>query len=190
MSKRYRNWACILYPESVASDWQTKLDDYHVPYLLSPLHDHDVNANGEKKKAHYHLLLLYDGVKTEDQVKEVFTSLGGVGCEVVNSIRQYARYLCHLDNPDKWRYQESDVRSSGVDYMEIISLVSDKYAAIRDILQFCNDNQIYLYCDLLDYALVNEEGWFRVLCDSGTYVVKEYLKSLEYKYKNFSPESL
>lgn len=98
---RTRSYACVLYPESAPENWRDILSDFHIPCLISPLHDKDVNPTGEKKKAHYHVLLLFDSVKSETQAREIFEAFGGVGCEKVNSVRGYARYLCHLDNPEK-----------------------------------------------------------------------------------------
>lgn len=45
------------------------------------------------------------------------------------------------------------------------------------MLDFCDDNDVLNYCDLLMYARRERFDWFRVLCDSGTYVIKEYMKS-------------
>lgn len=52
---------------------------------------------------------MFDGVKTIEQAKDLFEQIGGVGCEKVNSIRGYARYLCHLDNPEKAQYDQGAV---------------------------------------------------------------------------------
>ena len=109
-NSRTRNYATVVYPESAPEMWQTILAEFKIPAFISPLHDSDKNANGEDKKPHYHVMLMYDSVKTEDQAREVFDKIGGVGCERVNSIRSYARYLCHLDNPDKHQYNTEDVK--------------------------------------------------------------------------------
>ena len=59
--------------------------------------------------------------------------IGGVGVEPVKSVRAYARYLCHLDSPDKVCYRTEDVLSlSGADYNTMIQLASDKYSAIGE----------------------------------------------------------
>ena len=59
---------------------------------------------------------------------DIFEKIGGVGCQRINVVRGYARYLCHLDNPEKAQYNISDVISlGGADYQEVISLASDKY---------------------------------------------------------------
>ena len=100
--QRTRNFATVVYPESAPSDWIDKLDQLHVAALISPLHNKDTNPSGEPKKPHYHVLLMFEGVKDyETQVKPIFAEIGGVGREMVNSARGYARYLCHLDNPEK-----------------------------------------------------------------------------------------
>lgn len=184
-SKRYRNFATVVYPDSAPEQWEDALSDFHIPAFISPLHDKDVNPTGEEKKAHYHVMLMFDGVKTTEQAREIFSFIGGVGCEVVNNVRGYARYLCHLDNPDKAQYSTEDVRAlSGGDYIGIIGLPVDKYKAIDEICQYCKDNKIFIYAELVDYCRAERFDWFRVLCDSGTYVIKAYLMSLEYKYRD------
>lgn len=179
---RTRNYATVIYPESAPSNWKELLQEQMIPCFISPIHDSDLNPDGEKKKPHYHVLILFDGVKTIDQAKEIINSFGGVGCERVNSIRGYARYLCHLDNPEKAQYKVDDVISfCGADYISVVSLPSDKYIAISDMLEFCKNNEIYAFSDLVDYARENRQDWFVTLCDNGTYIVKEYLKSSSWK---------
>lgn len=179
---RTRNFATVIYPESAPSNWKELLQEQMIPCFISPIHDSDLNPDGEKKKPHYHVLILFDGVKTIDQAKEIINSFGGVGCERVNSIRGYARYLCHLDNPEKAQYKVDDVISlCGANYISVVSLPSDKYIAISDMLEFCKNNEIYAFSDLVDYARENRQDWFVTLCDNGTYIVKEYLKSSSWK---------
>ena len=61
---RMRNFATVIYPESAVEGWMEKLQSFHVEALVSPLHDRDVNPTGEKKKPHYHVLVMYQGKKT------------------------------------------------------------------------------------------------------------------------------
>lgn len=190
-SKRFRNFATVVYPESAPEGWVDILSDFHIPVFISPLHDKDVNPTGEVKKEHYHVMLMFDGVKTRDQASEVFFSIGGVGCEVVNTIRGYARYLCHLDNPEKAQYKIECVRAlSGADYMGVIGLAVDKYKALREMQDFCRDNNIFSFADLADYCAYERFDWYRVLCDCGAFMMKTYLRSIEHSYlKNFQIES-
>ena len=86
-SGRTRNFATVLYPESAPADWFDVLTELHIPAFISPLHDIDVNPTGEVKKEHYHVIIMFDSVKTTEQAIEVFQKIGGVGCERVNSVR-------------------------------------------------------------------------------------------------------
>jgi hypothetical protein len=178
-SARTRNFATVVYPESAPEGWREILSEQFVPAFISPIHNLDCNPTGEVKKEHYHVILMFDGVKTTEQAAAIFEKIGGVGCEVVQSLRGYARYLCHLDNPEKHQYSTDDVcQICGADYTSIIGLATDRYKAIAEMIDFCRINDIVAYAELMEYAMVHRSDWFRVLCDNGTVVVKEYLKSL------------
>lgn len=188
-NRRFRNFATVVYPESAAENWQETLSEQLIPAFISPLHDMDVNPDGEIKKTHWHVMLVFDGNKSNDQAQEVFTSIGGVGCEVVQSLRGYARYLCHLDNPEKHQYSPDDVRAlCGADYNSAIGLPTDKYKAISEMIEYIKQQNIYSYSELLDYCAIDHFDWFRVLCDNGTIVIKEYLKSRLWTYQNKDKE--
>lgn len=182
---RTRNFATVVYTDSAPENWQEILVEQFIPAFISPLHDKDVNPTGEPKKAHYHVMLMFDGVKTREQAKEVFDKINGVGCEVVQSVRGYARYLCHLDNPEKAQYRQEDVRAlCGADYANVIGLITDKYKAIGEMLDFCEEHDIISYSQLLCYARMERFDWFRVLCDNGTLIMKEYLRSRRWTKEN------
>ncbi|MCM1233786.1 MAG: replication protein [Ruminococcus flavefaciens] len=158
--------------------------------LISPLHDKDLNTDETLKKEHYHVMILFDGVKTIEQAKEVFEMIGGVGIEPIKCARAYARYLCHLDSDtsEKFKYNMEDVIScSGADYQSMINLAMDKYSAIGEMIEFCLQNGIVSYAQLLLFAKENRQDWFRVLCDNGTVTMVQFLKShhwemTKYKY--------
>lgn len=185
---RARNFACVVYPDSAPDNWLQLLQESKTPVLVSPLHDKDINPGGEPKKPHYHVLVAYEGKKSIEQACSFFQSFGGVGCEIVQSLRGYARYLCHLDNPEKAQYHTEDVKAfGGIDFVSCIGLPTDKYKAIGEMIDWCELNQVTSYAQLLQYARACHYDWFRVLCDSSTLVMKEYLKSREWEQKNVSP---
>lgn len=185
---RTRNFATEIYLDSAPENWFDILVDTKIPCFISPYHDKDYNVkrdeNGElvPKKAHFHIMLMFDSVKTEEQAREVCSLFNGVGLEIVNSIRGYARYLCHLDNPEKAQYPIDEVRClGGADYLNVVALPKDKYTAIREIIEYIRNNQIDSYAELLDYCAVQKTDWFVCLCDNGTYVIKEYIKSYRWE---------
>lgn len=184
-SGRTRNFATVIYPESAPENWQDILSEQKVPAFISPLHDKDTNPFGEAKKPHYHVVVMYEGVKTMEQAEDLFNQIGGVGNEKVQSIRGYARYLCHLDNPEKYQYNQEDVRClGGADYVSTIGLALDKYKAIGEMIDYCIENKLTSYAALLNYCRKERFDWFRVLCDNGTVVMKEFLKSYKWSLDN------
>ena len=180
-STRFRNFACVVYPDSAntSDNWLDIVDNWHVNCLISPLHDKDINPDhNEPKKPHFHLMVCFESVKTCDQVKELFDQIGGVGLEIIQNLRNYARYLCHLDNPDKYQYDPDQVRVFGFDdYRSIIGLPSDKYKMIKEMIEFSSSNNVEYFCDLLEYARLYREDWFRSLCDNSSFVMGQYFKS-------------
>lgn len=178
---RTRNYATVVYPESAPEGWQTILSEHFVQAFISPLHENDTNPTGEPKKPHYHVLIMFDSMKTTDQAKEIFATIGGVGCETVKSVRGYARYLCHLDNPEKAQYDPSEVRClCGADYVGTIGLATDKYAALGEMQDFCEKYDIVSFFLLAKFARSNRPDWYRILCDCGSVYMREYLKSRQW----------
>lgn len=176
---RYRNFATVFYPESCDFEFMRSfVSDLHVPAFISPLHDKDFNPDGEHKKDHWHVLLMFDGKKSTDQIRELLDGSGAVGVEVVQSQRGYARYLCHLDNPEKYKYNLDDITElSGACYDDVIGLPINDIKACQDMQDWIVDNHIYYIDQLLDYAHFNRPDWYRVLCNSKLYFMKEYIYS-------------
>jgi len=176
---RTRNFATAVYPESAPDGWLDVLTEMFIPAFISPLHDMDVNPDGEIKKPHYHVMLMFDNVKTDEQAKEVFDSIGGVGLERVNSTRGYARYLCHLDNPEKHQYPTDGVRClSGADYLSVIGLPTDRLKVIGEMMDFCDETGLESFSKLSRYAKANRPDWYRSLTTDCGYFMGKYLKSV------------
>lgn len=184
-TKRYRNYACMVYPDSAPENWVDILKDSHIPIFISPLHEKDIDPLGQPKKPHYHVMVMYDGVQTLDQVREFLNGIAANNfVEIVKSLRGYARYLIHKDNPEKVQYDAEQVQSlSGADYNATIGLSIDKYHAIREMQYWCQENNITSFYKLCDYALENRMDWYRILCDIGVFM-REYLKSRRDIYTN------
>lgn len=185
--RRTRNFATVVYPDSekTPQNWQDILREQIIPAFISPLHDKDKQATGEMKKAHYHVVIMFEGVKTIEQAKEVITLIGGVGAEPIKSIRAYIRYLCHLDHPDKAQYKTEDVICcSGADYQSMIESPQDRYTMIAEMIDFCEQEDIVSYADLLKYSRVNNKAWFITLCDTATMPIVNYLKSRYWTINN------
>lgn len=180
---RTRNFATVVYPESAPADWREVLDSYHVPALISPLHDRDVMPDGTRKKPHYHVMVMYDNKKDfEKQVKPVFDAIGAVGREMVSSTRGYARYLCHLDDPNKAQYSPSDVVSlGGADYQSLISSPADDMRLLGEIIDFLDSEKILSFAEFVSISRVSHPSWFDLIATSKGWFVREYIKSLAWE---------
>lgn len=180
-TKRVRSWTFIVYPESAPDGWLEMLAEDAVPGYVSPLHDADLNPDGEAKKAHWHVVLCFSGPKTLDQVREVTSAVNGTEPQPVKDMRGMARYLCHLDNPEKHQYDVDDVVSlGGLDYLAHLGSDADVDQALSEVMAFCRDNCVYSFADLCDFAAKHHRDWFRVITAKRTRAVIEYLKSLKW----------
>ena len=182
---RTRNYATIVYPESAPENWLMILRELHVPFMVSPLHDRDLTAAGDPKKPHHHVQFVFDSVKSEAQVRDIVDTICGVGVEVVESRKGYARYLCHLDDYDKAQYDPDDVRCfGGLSYYDEIDRISDKYDILGQMQDFCNEYEVNSFWLLYCYAKENDRNWFRVLSDSGATAMREFLRSRQYSMQH------
>lgn len=177
---RTRNWSFILYPESAPANWRDRLDGLHIKWAVSPLHDHDINDDGSPKKAHYHIVLLYDGNKSYEQIKEITDSLGQPIPQKVQNIRGVIRYLAHIDNPEKAQYDKDSIEGhGGIDIQSYLRAQStDRYSILREMTEYIREHDIIEYCDLVDVALSEHyEDWFPLLADTNCMYISSYISS-------------
>lgn len=175
---RSRTWAALVYPESAAEGWRETLEELHITGFISPLHDKDVNPDGTPKKAHYHVLLMWEGVKSAEQAKEVWDAIKAVPePRPVNSARGYARYLCHLDNPEKHQYSPADVVAlGGADWEAVTHLPTDDYAAVKEMCQFIRKNKIYSFAAFFDLCMETYDEWANTLIRGGSLALSRSTK--------------
>jgi len=181
---RTRNWAIILYPDSAPANWRSIIDDMHIEWVESPLHDKDVNGDEHDKKAHWHIMLMFGGVKTYDQIRELTEPLNCPSPQKCQSAKGMVRYMAHLDNPEKYQYGTADIIAhGGVDIADLLKPTSsERYDCIRSMMEFVRSERITEFQDLMDYASVNRfEDWFPLLCDSSAIVMINYIKSIRHR---------
>lgn len=96
-----------------------------------------------------------------------------------------ARYFVHADHPNKYQYDADEVIEIGnVEYEKDFGRFYNKYDCINEMKTFVRNEHIYYMADLVDYASEQRSSdWFRVLCDSGAYIMDMYIKSYSYKRK-------
>jgi len=176
---RGRNWTFVVYPDSLPVDWKEILSQE--PVAISPLHDKDVNGDGEKKKAHYHVVLSYKGNKSFKQIDEIARKLHAPVPQRVSSLVGTVRYLTHMDNPEKYQYENEDIITfGGFDIESCLALsTGDKREMLREMIAFIREKNIIHLVDFTDYCLSDKApvGWFELLTERNTLFIKEYIKS-------------
>lgn len=186
--ERTRNWVLIVYPDSAPENWRTILDDLHIQWIESPLHDKDVNpdADDHEKKAHWHVLLLFDGNKSFEQVCEIADQLHCAQPQVCQSPSGMVRYMIHMDNPEKYQYSREDiVAHGGADVLYYLRPTSvSRYSLLAEMTGYIRDNQITEYSDFIDYALREHfDDWFPLLADNSSIFINSYISSMRNKLK-------
>ena len=177
--KRGRNWWIVVYPESLPENWKEIISTE--PVAISPLHDKDVNADGTKKKPHYHIVFNYKGNKSFEQMDEMARALRAPIPERISGLTGAVRYLTHMDNPEKYQYDNTEIQVfGGFDLESCLALsTGDKRQALKEMLGFISDNNIMHLKDFADYCMSEEApaGWFELLTERNTLFIKEYIKS-------------
>ena len=177
--KRSNKWAFLLYKESVPDNYLDILEEMHIPFVLSPWHDKDVNKEtGEFKKAHKHGVLFFDSLKSYSQVSDVLTSKLNTPAhvEIVMSPKVMYDYFIHAENPEKTRYNIEDIESGcGFELDKfLIENNSDKFlSTVIDIIEehnFTEFNSLVRYARKEDIVLLN-------LIVNKTYFFAKYLDS-------------
>lgn len=137
--KRGRNWVVVVYPESAPENWIDLIRQE--PVAISPLHDKDVDENGERKKPHYHVVFAYKGNKSFEQIDEIARLLHAPIPQRVNSLTGQTRYLTHQDNPEKYQYESSDIQVfGGFDLEGNLAMSSgDKRQILKDMILFIRE---------------------------------------------------
>lgn len=153
-----RNWTFVLYPESAPADWLEKLKLSGLMSAISPLHDKDVNPTGEKKKAHYHVLLVYSGPTTYNAVAKFTASLNATIPQALESVRGMYRYFAHKDNPEKYQYDENEITTvNGFNIADLVELTKSEVNEIKkQVLKLIRELNITEYADLVDILVDNE----------------------------------
>lgn len=175
--KRTRNWTCIVYPDSVPNNWRDVLDSTHVKWVESPLHDKDTNPDGTIKKAHWHLLLAFDGVKTYQQVSAITKSVNGTIPQPVASSVGLVRYMIHMDNPEKYQYDKSKIIGHcGADVDGYFKLTTtSRLQSLQEIAMFIISKHITNFAELTKYCIQNNEEWFEIIADHNTLFINKLL---------------
>lgn len=175
-----RNWAFVVYPESLPENWIEILTLSGLQIAISPLHDKDKNPDGTPKKPHYHVLVVYNGPTSFNVVKRLAVDkLNGVNPIALEAVRGYYRYLTHEDNPEKYLYDKKEITLlNGFNIRSFSELTAAERDKIKiELIGFIKDNFIIEYFELIDKTIEADNfDWFNV-ASTNTIFFNSYLTS-------------
>ena len=182
-SGKGRDWTFIVYPESAPEQWREILDQTHLRWIESPLHDKDVNADGEIKKAHWHILLSFDGPVTLKAVEKIALQLNCPEPRKVSSSKGLVRYMIHKDNPEKFQYSIDEiVAHNGADVASYFEMThTNKLVLMKEIVNFIVKNEIDNYADFLMICIAESDEWFDIAINYNTLAINKLLDAVWHK---------
>lgn len=183
--KRSNKWAFLLYQESAPENYLDILEEMHIPFVLSPWHDKDVNKEtGEFKKAHKHGALYFDSLKSYSQVSKLLTNHLNTPkhVEVIMSPRGMYDYFTHAENPEKTPYNINDIESGCGFELEkfLISNNSDEFLTL--VIDIIEEQNFLEFNSLVRYARTENPKLLSLIMNK-TYFFAKYLDSRRYNNK-------
>ena len=175
-----RAWTAIVYPESAPENWQDILKETCLEGLISPLHDKDVEDEGELKKPHWHVMMVWPGPTTYSNAKTILDKVNGVlDPTPVQHIGGMARYFLHLDSPHKHQYSRTEIiELGGLDYEDTIAKTQNQTKVLKEIFKFIDEHCILSFDQLLMYTIKYDlTDWFKVLTERNTLAITNAMKS-------------
>lgn len=187
-----RSWTFVLYPESCPENWQEIL--VGIPFVRSPLHDKDVNADGSPKKPHWHVLVSFANPRRLEYMQGLVKSLNAPSPQLCRDTRAMVRYFLHLDNPEKAQYQKQDILvGGGFDLENALKLSrteeeQEEREFIRNLLDKINEFDIIEFEDLLVYVMQECPENYRYF-KTNSFVLANVVKSRRHRYERQREQS-
>ena len=184
--KRSNKWAFLIYEESTSSNYQSILEQMHIPYILSPWHNQDIDrSTGEIKKSHKHGALFFDSLKSYSQVSELLQQHLNTPrhIEIIMSPKGMFDYFIHASNSDKTLYDINDIESGcGFDLNQFL-LDQGQSEVFNNIIDMIENHNFIEFQDLVMYARQHHPSYLNLIIQR-TYFFAKYLDSRRHTFNH------
>src|SRR5699024_6441351 len=120
-----KHWTVVIYPVSVCEGKRDILDDEHIIWDETPLHDKYIYPNIQIKKDNNHIMVMYDGVNSYNEILELTERINATVPQRCGSAKGLVRYMLHMDNPEKYQYDRDEmIAHGGADILEMLKPTS------------------------------------------------------------------
>lgn len=178
--ERTRNWTFLVYPyHSAPENWRALIDELHIPWIESPLHEEDYPEETDSRP-HHHIAVMFEGKKSFEQIKEISDLTNSPIPQPIKNMRSMIRYFVHMDQPEKKRYDISElIGHGGADVAEYLTPTrTSRHEFISEMMDFIDDEGYTEFFQLATYARqCRFADWFPLLCDNSAIIMREYIKS-------------
>ena len=177
--KRSNKWAFLIYQESAPENYLDVLEEMHIPFVLSPWHDKDINKEtGEFKKAHKHGVLFFESLKSYTQISELLTEKLNTPShiEVVMSPKGMYDYFIHAENPDKTLYNIDEIESGCGFELEQFLITNNNEQFLSTVIDIIEEHNFTEFNNLVRYARIENPSLLNLIIDK-TYFFAKYLDS-------------
>lgn len=168
-SVKSKYWWAICYPENMKDNWESDIDDLlQVPFAYC-IHDKDLDNDGDDRKKHLHLIIVFPNTTTQKHALSVFKELEKDGCSMIPNdvikrvinIRRAYNYLIHdtdeCRNKKKYQYDPKE-RITGnmfdIGAYEQIGL-EEKMQIRRELSKFLIEKQFTDYTTFYQFVIAN-----------------------------------
>ena len=184
--KRSNKWTFLIYKESAPENYLEILEELHIPFILSPWHDKDINKEtGEFKKAHKHGVLFFESLKSYTQVSELLTEKLNTPShvEIVMSPKGMYDYFIHAENPEKTLYNIEDIESGCGFELDKFLIEQNSNLFLETVIDVITDNDFTEFEDLVHYARHNNTSLLGLIIER-TYFFTRFLDSRRHRPQN------
>ena len=184
--KRSNKWAFLLYQDSAPENYLDILEEMHIPFVLSPWHDKDIDKEtGEFKKAHKHGALFFESLKSYSQVSELLTKKLNTPAhvEIVMSPKGMYDYFTHAENPDKTLYNIEEIESGCGFELDKFLIEHNSGLFLETVIDVITVNDFTEFEDLVRYARFNDNSLLGLIIER-TYFFTKFLDSRRYNPQN------
>ena len=180
--QRSNKWAFLFYKESAPENYLEILEELHIPFILSPWHDKDINRKtGELKKAHKHGAFFFDSLKSYSQVSELIKDKlkGPAHVEPIMSPKGMYDYFVHAENPEKSPYDIKDIETGCGFELDKFLINNNSDDFLSTIIVVIDKKNFTEFNHLVRYAREENSALLRLIVDK-TYFFAKYLDSRRY----------
>lgn len=160
-----RMWSAICYPENMITTWQDDIGDILQLPGVYAIHDQDLDTDGDSRKVHVHIVIVFNNTTTLKNVLEVVNRLSApdkrcCSCaQPINNIRHMYEYLIH--NTESCRKAGKHLYDAviricfnnfDIGLLEQVSQ-ADKDAMAKELCDMIMDNHITSFGDFYNFVM-------------------------------------